>query len=40
VGVPGVGWAYGAFVALIAAIAAVAPYAYPFIKGLLAKKSA
>jgi len=39
-GVPGVGWDYGAFVALIAAIAAVAPYAYPFIKGLLAKKSA
>jgi hypothetical protein len=39
-GVPSVGWAYGAFVALIAAIVAVAPYAYPFVKGLLAKKSA
>jgi hypothetical protein len=39
-GVPGVGWAYGSFVALIAAIVAVAPYAYPFVKGLLAKKSA
>ncbi|HXZ82377.1 MAG TPA: hypothetical protein VED84_01345 [Acidimicrobiales bacterium] len=36
----GVGWRYGAFVALIAAIVAVVPYVIPFVKGLQGRKTA
>jgi hypothetical protein len=36
----GVGYRYGAFIALIAAIVAVAPYVVPFVKGLQGRKTA
>jgi branched-subunit amino acid transport protein len=36
----GVGWSYGAFIALIAAIVAVVPYVMPFVKKLQGSKSA
>jgi len=35
----GVGWRYGAFVALIAAIVAVAPYVMPFVKKMQGAKT-
>ena len=35
----GVGWRYGAFIALIAAIVAVAPYVMPFVKKMQGAKT-